>query len=464
VIDAGAAGTSGHAPPARLLDLAAQALERAKAAGAHEADACLESSRAFTASVLGGRIETLQQSGTLGLGVRVIVNGAVGFCSGTDMTSAGIDDLARRAVALAAYATPDEANGVPEPAQAGDAATADLQLFDRAALELPDERKIEMALALERAALDSDPRIKRTDGATVSSSAGAFAIANSRGLARAWDGTTVSAWVVALADDRDGRQQTGVYGMTKRHLGDVPPMEDIGREAARRALARLGARRVPTARVPVVMSPEIAAGWISEMYEAFTGEAVLKKSSWLTAKLDQSIASPLVTLVDDGSLVRGLGSSPYDAEGVRTRRNVLIDAGRCAAFAYDLYHSRRTGAALTGNGIRGFASTPGIGFHNLFVEAGSASPEAIIKSVDRGFYYDDSGSYGFNSVTGDYSFQAQGWWIENGEKAFPVDGVTVAGNSLDMLKAVAAVGNDLEFRYSATCPTLLIGEMTVSGE
>ena len=459
-----AAAARGHAAPARLLDLAAQALERAKAAGADTADACLESSSAFTASVLGGRIETLQQSGTLGLGVRVIAGGAVGFCSGTDLTPAGIDDLARRAVALARYTTPDPANGVPEPSEAGEPSVADLEMFDPAALELPADRKIEMALALERAALETDPRIRRTDGATVSSSAGAFAIANSRGLARAWEGTTVSAWVVALADDRDGRQQTGVYGMTRRHLADIEAMDAIGREAARRALGRLGARRVPTTKVPVVMSPEVASAWIAEMYEAFTGEAVLKKSSWLTGRLGEEIASPLLTLVDDGSLVRGIGSSPYDAEGVRTRRNVLIDRGRCAAFEYDLYHSRRTGAALTGNGIRGFASTPGIGFHNLFVEPGAPSPASIVKSLDRGFWYDDSGSYGFNPVTGDYSFQAQGWWIEKGEKVFPVDGVTVAGRSLDMLKSIAAVGNDLEFRTSVACPTLLVGEMTVSGE
>jgi len=317
------AGPGGHAPPARLLELAARALERAKAAGAGAADACLESSRAFHASVLGGRIEKLQQSGTLGLGVRVIVNGAVGFCSGTDLSPEGIDDLARRAVALARFTTPDEANGVPDPAEAGADAAADLVSFDPAAIELTPERKIEMALELERVALAADPRIKRTDGASVSSSGGAFAIANSRGLARAWEGTAVSAWVVALADDRDGRQQGGVYGMTKRHLADVASMEAIGREAAARALGRLGARRVPTARVPVVMSPEIAASWISEMYEAFTGEAALKKSSWLTGKLGQPIASPLVTLVDDGTLVRGLGSSPYDCEGVPGSTNRL---------------------------------------------------------------------------------------------------------------------------------------------
>jgi len=170
-----------------------------------------------------------------------------------------------------------------------------------------------------------------------------------------------------------------------------------------------------------------------------------------------------VTIVDDGTLARRVGSSPYDAEGLRTRRNVLLDRGRVAMFVYDHYHARRVGQPGTGNALRGWSSTPGIGFHNLYMEPGGETPEAILRKVDRGFYYDDQGSYGFNGVTGDYSFQAQGYWIENGERTFPVDGVTVAGNSLDMLRAIEAVGNDLEWRSSIACPTLLIAEMTVSG-
>jgi PmbA protein len=452
-----------HASPAELLAHAALALERAKAAGADHADACLESSRAFTVRALGGHVETLQQSGALGLGVRVIVNDAVGFCSGTDLSSAGIDGLARRAVALARYTSADPANGAPTPAEAGDPAPGELELFDPAALELDVERKISMAIELEAAALGADPRIRRTDGASVSSSSGAFAIANSHGVARAWEGTSVSAWVVALADDTGGRQQTGVYGMTKRRLADLAGMEAIGREASRRALARLGARPVPSARVPVLMSPEIGAAWIAEMYEAFTGEAVLKRSSWLTDRLGETIASPLVTLVDDGTLRRGLGTSPCDGEGVGTRRNVLIDAGRCASFAYDHYHARRAGVATTANGIRGFASTPGIGYHNLHVVPGTKRPAEILASIARGFWFDDQGSYGFNPVTGDYSYQAQGFWIEKGEVVHPVEGVTVAGRSLEMLAAITAVGDDLEWRTSTACPTLLVGEMTLSG-
>ena len=455
--------TGRHAGPGELLELCARALERARAHGAQVADACAESSRAFTVRAHGGSIESLKQSGTRGLGVRAIVGGAVGFASGTDLSPTGLDDLARRAVALARFGTPDEANGAPSAAEANADGVGDLQLFDPAALEWPPERKIETALELERVALAADPRVSRTDGASVSSSGGAFAIVNTHGVARGWEGTSVSAWVVALADDRDGRQQTGAEGMSVRHLADLAPVETLARAAARRAVARIGARSVPSARVPVVMHPDIAGAWLAEMADAWSGESVIKHSSWLSGKLGEPVASPLVTLVDDGTLARRVGSSPYDGEGLRTRRNVLLDRGRLAMFVYDHYYARRAGLPATANALRSWSNTPGIGFHNLYVEPGTESPDAILRKVDRGFYYDDQGSFGFNAVTGDYSFQAQGHWIENGEKAFPVDGVTVAGNSLDMLRAIAAVGDDLEWRSAIACPTLLIGEMTVSG-
>lgn len=449
-------------PPA-LAALAQQAVERARAAGAAVADACVENSQAFTVRVRGGAIETLKQSGTLGVGVRAIVGGAVGFASGTDLTPAGLDDLARRAVALARYATPDDANGAPTPDEAGEAPDDDLALHDPACAALDPERKIAMALELERIALGHDPRIHRCDGAAVSSAEGVCAIANSHGVSRAWQGTSASAWVVALADDGDGRQQTGVHGMSRRRLADLPEMETLAREAARRAVARIGGRRVPSAKVPVVMHPDIAASWLAEMYDAMTGEALLQKRSWLDGRLDTLVASNRVHIVDDGRMPHGLGSSPYDGEGYPTRRLALVDAGVFKAFAYDHYHARRAGTRSTGNGSRGFASTPGIGYHNLHIARGGTPVADLLRQVDRGFYYDDQGSFGFNPVTGDYSYQAQGFWIEKGERVHPVEGVTVAGNSLQMLRDIAAVGDDLEFRTSVASPTLLIGEMTVSG-
>jgi PmbA protein len=446
-----------------LLRLGAEAVERARRAGAEHAEACLESVRSFNVRVNGGEIESLKQSVTRGLGLRVLVGGAQGFVSSTDLEPAALDELARHAVALARFSTPDEANAFPAPADAGDGDPPDLALVDPALLAWPPERRIEMALALERVALGCDPRIRRTDGAGVATRDGHAALVNSSGLARASSGTTVSASVVPLADDGEGKQQTGWYGMVKCRLDELEAPEAIAREAARRAVARLGARQVPTARVPVVLSPDIAAAWIGEMFEAFSGEAHLKRTSWLTGRLGETIASGLVTLVDDGRLPRAVGSEPFDGEGLPTRRNVLIERGRFATILYDHYHARRAGTRSTGSAVRGYSSTPGIGSHNLYVEAGAESPEALLARVDRGFYMDDQGSYGFNPTTGDYSFQAQGFWIEGGAKTFPVEGVTVASNSLAMLANVAAVGSDLRFLGSVASPTLLVSEMTVSG-
>lgn len=450
-------------PTRELEEIAADAVTRAKKAGADQAEAVTGASRAFSVGVSEKKIETLKQSSSRSLGLRVMVGGAVGFVSSSDLRPEALDDLARRAVALARFSTPDEANQLPLPDELRGEDPGDLGLWDPAVLELPADRKIEMCLDLERIALAADPRIRRTDGAQLSTRDGASALANSDGIVRSSLGTSISTWVVALADDGEGKQQTGVYGNSKRRVKDLETIEAIAREAARRAIARIGARPVPTAKVPVVMHPDIAASWVSEMYDAFTGEAVIKKASWLTGKLGETIASPLVTMVDDGRMKSGLGTSAWDGEGVPTRKNVLIARGVCGMYEYDVYHARRAGVRSTGNAVRGTGSVPGIGYHNLYLEPGTESPEAILERVDRGFYFDDQGSYGFNSVTGDYSFQAQGFWIENGEKTHPVEGVTVAGTSLEMLKRVVAIGNDLKWDASVACPTLLIEEMTLSG-
>ena len=316
---------NGRPLDARDLErLAAGAVECARAAGAEHAEACAESLRAFTVRVNGGAIETLKQSVTHGLGLRVLVGGAQGFVSSTELAPDALDDLARHAVALARFSTPDEANAFPTPAEAGGDEPPDLGLVDPAVVALPAERKIEMALTLERVALGHDPRIRRTDGASVATREGRGVIVNSNGLARASAATSVSAHVVPLADDRDGKQQSGWYGMVKCRLDELHDLEAIAHEAARRAVARIGARPVPTARVPVILSPDIAAAWIGDLFEAFSGEAHLKRTSWLTGKLGETIAAGLVTLVDDGRRPRAVGSEPFDGEGLPTRRNVLI--------------------------------------------------------------------------------------------------------------------------------------------
>ena len=452
-----------------LVALAEQALAAARAAGADHADSVVESSRAFSVTVNQQRIDTLKHSVTHGLGLRVIVGGATGVVSTNDFDPDHLADLARRAVALARFSTPDEANAIPTRDQAEDGvpelpAGADpVGMFDPALLEWPAEARIAFAFELERIAHAIDPRVTRCDHVGVSAHDGQWVLANTHGVLRHERGASASTAVVALADDGGGKQQSGGFGVSRRRLVDLPTPDAVAGEAVRRALARIGARSVPSAKVPVIMHPDIAGAWLAELSGAFSGEAVMKRSSWLSERLGQVIASPLVTIVDDGRLRHGVGSSLYDGEGIRTRRNLLLDRGTCAMFAYDLYTARRVGARSTGNASRSYAGVPGIGYHNLFIPAGTDSPAEILKRVDRGFYMDDQGSFGFNGVTGDYSFQAQGSWIEHGERAFPVEGVTIASNSLDMLRNVAAVGNDLVFDGSVAAPTLLIAEMTLSG-
>ena len=447
-----------------LERIGAEAVERALRAGAAHAEAGLGSVRSLSVRVNGGAVESVKQSATRGLGLRVLVGGAQGFVTSTDLSPASLDDLAGHAVALARFSTPDEANAFPTPEEADDGPPPDLGLVDPAVLELPAERCIAMALELERVALACDPRIRRTDGAGVSRRDARSVLVNSHGLVRREADASVSAGVAPLAEDGPAKQQSGWYGMVKCWLDQLESPEAIAREAARRALARVGARPVPTARVPVVLSPDIAAAWLGDLFDAFSGESQLRRTTWLTASPGETIASPLVTLVDDGRMPRGVGSSAYDGEGIPTRRNVLIERGRFATILYDHYHARRAGTRSTGSAVRGYASTPAIGSTNLFLEAGRERPEAILARVERGLYVDDQGSYGFNPTTGDYSYQAQGFWVEKGVKVFPVEGVTVAASALDMLRGVAAVGSDLRFLGSTASPTLLIAEMTVSGE
>lgn len=442
---------------------ARRAVELARRAGAAEAEAYVENMRALSVRVNAGTVESVKHSTLHGLGLRVIVDEKVGFVSTNDLREETVADLARHAVALGRQATADPANGLLREAPPVPPAEL-LGIDDPAVAGLDAAWHIERALAMERMALGLDPRIQRTDGCSASSRRGDFVLVNSHGVERSGSGTSVSAYVVPLAADQGGKQRSGGYGTSKRRLADLDPPEAIAREAVKRAVEMIGARPVDAARVPVVMHPDIASAWLSEIFDAFSGEEVIKKESWLTDKLGERIASPLVTLVDDGTMPHGLGTESCDDEGVPCRRNVLVERGVCAMYAYDLYNAHRAGVDPTGNANRGYSSLPGIGYRNLYLEPGSSTLEEILKSVERGFYMTDQGAFGYNEVTGDYSYQAAGFWIEKGQVAFPVDGITVASNSLEMLKNVVMVGNDLRFDDTASSPTIKVAEMTVGGK
>jgi PmbA protein len=446
-----------------LAQAAEQAVAAAIKAGAQQSDALVESGNAFRVDVHQGNVENLKQSQTRGLGLRVFVDHKVALVYTSDLRPDALKDLAGRAVTLARKSTADPFAGLPDtpPKGAGDEST--LHLFDPAVLELPAEKKIAMAKEIEKTALGYDKRILRCDGCSVQSGVGESVIASSAGPTVSYRGTSIGAFVNPLADDGP-RQQSGGYGDFQRVYAKLRAPEQIGKEGGRRAVARVGARSVPAQKVPVVMHPDVAGNWLQNMFGAFSGEQAFKKTSFLTEKLGQKIASDLVTLVDDGVLPSGVSSAPFDGEGMPSQRNVLIDQGVMKMFVYNAYWAKKAGAKSTGNAGRGYQTTPFIGNKNLYIANGTSSLEAILKSVDRGFYMVDQGAFGFNPTSGTYSYQAAGFWIENGAIAFPVDEITCASTSLDMLAGITMVGSDLEFSGGVNSPTLKIAEMTVSGK
>jgi PmbA protein len=239
---------------------------------------------------------------------------------------------------------------------------------------------------------------------------------------------------------------------------------EVGRKAAQRALRRLHARKVPTQKVPIIFDQQTARSLLSEVFEAVSGDAVYRKASFLADQLGETVGSEKLTVIDDGTLPGLFGSSPFDDEGVPSRRTVVIEKGVLKSYLLNCYTARKLGLKTTGNASRGITGNAHCGHGNFYLEPGSQSPQELIASVKNGFFVTELIGSGVNIVTGDYSQGAFGLWIENGELAYPVSEVTIAGNLRQMLRGVEAVASDLEFRGSMASPTLLIGEMTVSGQ
>jgi PmbA protein len=269
--------------------------------------------------------------------------------------------------------------------------------------------------------------------------------------------------MVAVAKE-DGSMERDYWHTVGRRPAALESPQHVGRTAARRALRRLKARKVATQKVPIVLEPRTARSLLSDIYQAVAGDAVYRKASFLADRLGDAVASKLVTVIDDGTLPGLFGSSPFDDEGVPTRRTVVLEQGVLKSYLLNSYSARKLGLATTGNASRGLTGNAGVGHTNLFLEPGPQPPEEILRSIPKGFYVTELIGSGVNIVTGDFSQGAAGLWIDRGELAYPVSEVTIAGNLKQMLADIAAVGSDLEFRGSIAAPTVLIAEMTVSGQ
>jgi len=447
-------------PNNQLEQIATDLVQRATRAGATAADVVVQEGDEFSTAVRLGKIESLKEAASKALGLRVFlgVRSATSFSS--DFSAASLDRLVGRTLAMARATSEDAASGLPEPGLLG-RYEGDLQLYGEDVAELPTEERIRQARRAEEAALSFDPRIKNSEGSWFEAGAGTKAYANSLGFVGSYRSSYCAVSVAPIA--QDGGMQRDYWYSAARRAGALESPEAVGRKAAERALRKLGARKVATCRVPVVFDPETARSLLGHVFEAVRGDAIYRTASFLTGKLGQQVAAANITIQDDGLRPAGFGSRPFDDEGIPSSVTPVIEEGVLRNYLLNCYTARKLKLRTTGNAARGIAGPPGLGPKNFYLRAGPYRPQEIIGSVQNGFYVTDLMGFGVNIVTGDYSRGASGLWIENGQLAFPVEEVTIAGSLPEMLNHIDMVGSDLEFRAALASPTLLISGLTVAG-
>ena len=443
-------------------ELASQVVRLALDRGASDAECTLSEGEEFSAGVRMRSLETLKDAGSRGAGLRILRGQHVGSSYTSDLSSEGIRKLVDSALEIAAISTEDPYAGLPDPSELG-SLSGDLQLYSEDINRVDTSQRIEHALQAEDAALSADPRITNSEGASFDAYSGERVFANSRGFLGSYRVSSCSLSTTPVAREGESMERDYWYSNARSYARLESPAA-IGRKAAQRALRRLGSRKVQTQKVPIVFDQLTARSLISNIFEAIDGDSIYRKASFLADKLGERVASQNVTIVDDSTIPGLFGTSPFDDEGVPTRRTVVIDRGVLASYLLNTYTARKLGLRTTGNAARGLTGNASVGHGNLFIQKGERSPEEIIRGIGKGLYVTELIGSGVNTVTGDYSRGAAGQWIENGEFAYPVAEITIASTLQQMLMDFAYIGSDLEFRGSVASPTVMIGEMTVSGQ
>ena len=443
-----------------LGDLTRAAVEAAQRDEAVEAFA--EEGRTTEASALRGEVEGLTFAEQRGVGVRLISGGRLGYAWAADPSLDEVRDAVRRARENAALAEPDEFNVLP----AAEPIVPIPELFKAASAEVPTDRKVELALELERLAISSDPRVTKIDLAQVGDAVSRVAIASTAGVEAEYARTDAWAVVVTLAVEGD-ETQTGFSYRITRALDELDAGAIAG-EAVERGARMLGAVKPPTAKVPVILDQFAAMSFLGVLAGALNAESVLKGRSLFASMAGQQVGSELFTLVDDGTVLDGPGASPFDDEGVPSGRTELFTSGTLNGFLHDTYTAARTGDGQrsTGNAKRsGYKSTPGVGTSNFFLDRGETPYDELLRMAEGGVLIQDvSGVHsGANPISGEFSVGATGLRIAGGALGEPLREMTIASTLPDMLKGITGVGDDLRFFSSVGTPSILIGEMTLAG-
>jgi len=455
--------TTAAAPQLELKEIACGVVRRAVQCGASAAECVIRDGTEFSTVVRLGEVETLKESGSKALGIRVFAGQRAASTWTSDFSPQSLQRMIDAALELAKVTTEDPFASIPEASELG-SIEGDLDLYYDDVNSLPTAGRIDYARRAERAALDFDPRISNSEGGSFDTATGRKVLANSHGFVGEFQRSYCSVSAVPIARDEQGKMQRDYWYSVSRTMSKLESAESVGRTAAKRTLQRLGAHKVKTARVPVIFDPQVARSLLGHIFEAANGESIYRNASFLTGKLGERIAGENVTVIDDGTIPGGFGSGPFDGEGVPTRRTVVVENGVLKSYLLNTYAAKKLGLMTTGNASRGLAGNPGIGSGNFFLEPGAKTPRQIIADVKEGLYVTEFLGFGVNLVTGDFSRGAGGLWIVNGELTYPVEEITVAGNLKEMLRNISEIGNDLEFRGSVACPTIRIDGMTVAGE
>ena len=446
-----------------LKEIAVETVSRAMKSGATAAEAVVREGNEFSTVVRLGQVETLKESGAKIMGVRVFMGKRAANTYTSDVSPAGLDQLVSSAVSLARITSEDEFGGLPDKDQLG-IISGDLDLYHPDVYSLSSEDRIDYARRCEKAATSADSRIANSEGGSFDAADGRKVLANSLGFVGEYRRSYCSVSAVPVAKDEQGNMQRDFWYSVARSIKLLENPEEVGKIAAQRTVRRLGARKAKTAKVPVIFDPLVARSLLEHVAEAVNGDAIYRGASFLAGKLGEKIAGDNITVIDDGTMRGGFGTSPFDGEGVPTRRTVVIEKGQLKSYLLNTYTAKKLKLTTTGSASRGLAGTPGIGVGNFFLEAGSRTPEQLIGDVKDGLYVTELMGFGVNLVTGDFSRGASGLWISGGQLSYPVEEITVAGNLKDMLFNISEIANNLEFRGSVACPTLRIDGLTVAGE
>ncbi len=439
-----------------LLDLAESLVIFGRNSGADEIEISIQDIQEFSVDIRLGNIENLVEAGSKSLGLRVIKDQKTAYASSSDLSKETLKHLVRNAIKRASLSSVDEFTGLPALSRSR-VDISSLRLYDPEIPDLELNKKINLALQTEKIAL-ADKRITNSHGASFDTAILKTTLANSKGFLQEYKETLCHLSVELQAGQTDSKVEDSWFS-TKRHFKELEPPEQIAKKAVKRTARQLNPRKIKTQKAPVIFEPMMTSWLLGFLFACVSGVSIYQKASFLVGKLGEKIGHEKINIYDDGLIPAGLGTKPFDAEGMPCQKTNVVEKGILKNYLCNTYAARKLKLRSTSN-----SSGTGVAPHNFFLQSGGESPERLISSLDRGLILIKTIGHGLNPITGDISRGAFGLWVENGEIVFPVSEITIAGNLADILKDLESIGNDLEFRSPFAGPTLKIKELLIAGE